>query len=377
MQLLSKSAVRAKGGVGSRRGQPAILPPFLALFLLRTIGQSNHHEAPRLRNQERTSKPQTLAWVVLLAIFSICRSYSSGFMIAPVQGWPQGEEIFRMGWMFWLSTLPALLIGLREGLEAALVVGIVLGVLARAGRPHLAAPAWLGVGSAVAVSGITAAMLQGLGTSLQGSSEAIFEALTMLLAAALLSWMIFWMSRVGKNLSSSLADEARRAISRKQGWGVFAITFFSVLREGVETALFLVAAAFRASPQETLVGGGLGLALAACLGWGLFATALRLNLRSFFSASGALLLLFAAGLVGHSIQEFNQAGWVPAIIDPLWNTNGWVNETSFTGQILKALFGYSGSPSLTQVLAYLVYFAGVSFAVLRGRVGGAREAKRA
>jgi high-affinity iron transporter len=115
------------------------------------------------------------------------------------------------------------------------------------------------------------------------------------------------------------------------------------------------------SAQETFLGVILGLATAVVLGWLLFKTTIKLDLRKFFFVTGMLLILFAAGLVAHGVHEFNELGWIPAIIDPLWDMNIILDENSNTGLLLKALFGYNGNPSLSEVLAYVGYFFAILF----------------
>jgi high-affinity iron transporter len=124
----------------------------------------------------------------------------------------------------------------------------------------------------------------------------------------------------------------------------------------VELALFLAAAAFSSSAPQTAPGALFGLGTAALLGWILFASTLRLNLRRFFQVTGVLLIFFAAGLVAHSLHEFNVLGWVPSVIEHIWNLTRILNDQSTFGQVLAALFGYNASPSLTEVLAYAGYF---------------------
>jgi high-affinity iron transporter len=134
----------------------------------------------------------------------------------------------------------------------------------------------------------------------------------------------------------------------------------------VELALFLAAAAFSSSGPQTAPGALLGLGTAALLGWALFASTLRLNLRRFFQVTGVLLVFFAAGLVAHSLNEFNQLGWVPSVIGHIWNINRILNDQSTFGQVMATLFGYNASPSLTEALAYAGYF-GIVIGVLWAR----------
>ncbi len=140
---------------------------------------------------------------------------------------------------------------------------------------------------------------------------------------------------------------------------VFFVAFLAILREGIELALFLTASVFATDTLQTLLGAMLGLGTAILLGWSIFAAIIRLDLRRFFQVTGFLLILFAAGLVAHGVHEFNEVGWIPAVIEHLWDVNAIVDENSTFGQLLKALFGYNGNPSLTEMLAYVAYFVAV------------------
>ncbi|MBK7203181.1 FTR1 family protein [Candidatus Amarolinea dominans] len=265
--------------------------------------------------------------------------------------------------------LPAFLLALREGLEAALIVGIVLGALRKLGHNRQQGSVWQGVVAAVAVSLVAALLLYAVGLKMEGSAEQIFEGVTMLLAAAILTWMIFWMQTQGRRINRELETGVRQAVSGMGGnkghWALFSVAFIAVLREGIETALFLTATTFTAGGQATLLGALLGLSAAAALGYILFATTRQLNVKRFFQVTSVLLILFAAGLVAHSIHEFNEVGWIPAVVEHLWDTNGLLDENSGLGLILKALFGYNGNPSLTEVLGYVVYWAALIFGVRR------------
>ena len=265
--------------------------------------------------------------------------------------------------------LPAFLLALREGLEAALIVGIVLGVLRKLGHNRQQVSVWQGAVAAIAVSLVAALLLYAVGLKMEGSAEQIFEGVTMLLAAAILTWMIFWMQTQGRRINRELETGVRQAVSGMGGnkghWALFSVAFIAVLREGIETALFLTATTFTAGGQATLLGALLGLSVAAALGYILFATTRQLNVKRFFQVTSVLLILFAAGLVAHSIHEFNEVGWIPAVVEHLWDTNGLLDENSGLGLILKALFGYNGNPSLTEVLGYVVYWAALIFGVRR------------
>ena len=257
--------------------------------------------------------------------------------------------------------LPSYLLSLLEGIEAALIVGIVLGALRQMRRTDLSSAVWVGVFSATLISVLVGVLLTMLGLSFEGRAEEIFEGITMLLAAGVLTWMIFWMSRQARNIKGELESGVHKAAFEGGKRGLFALAFLAVLREGIELALFLVASTFASDVQQTLIGAFLGLGTAILLGWSLFATTVRLDLRRFFQVTGFLLILFAAGLVAHGVHEFNEAGVIPVVIEHVWDVNPILDENTTLGSMLKALFGYNGNPSLTEVLAYFIYFIATFF----------------
>ena len=265
--------------------------------------------------------------------------------------------------------LPTYLLSLREGLEAALIIGIVLGAVSKIHRKDLAPAVWFGTISAVVVSILTAIILTSFGMSLEESAEQIFEGITMLAAAGILTWMIFWMGKQARFLKSELEDGVNKAAARYAAGkrAVFWLAFVAVVREGVELAIFITAAFFAGDPSQvmsntiqTLAGTILGIGTAALLGYTLFATTLRLDLRRFFQVTGILLILFAAGLVAHGVHEFNEVGWIPSIVEHVWDMNMILDENSVAGQLLKTLFGYNGNPSLTEMITYFAYIVVVA-----------------
>lgn len=252
--------------------------------------------------------------------------------------------------------LPSFLLSLREGLEAALIIGIILGALHKLHRSELKPVVWRGVGLAVALSILAGLGLNLLGMEFGGVLEEAFEGIAMLLAAGILTWMILWMQRQGSKIRREIETKTRQASLQQSGQALFFLAFLAVFREGIELALFLMATRLATSPLATLVGAILGLVVAIALGLLVFSSTRRLNLRQFFVVTNVLLLLFAAGLVAHGVHELNEAGWIPAIIEPVWDVNHILNDKSPAGEIMKALFGYNGNPSLTEVLAYIGYF---------------------
>jgi high-affinity iron transporter len=251
--------------------------------------------------------------------------------------------------------LASFLLSLREGIEAALIIGILLGALRQMKREEFISTVWFGTLSAAAVSLLAAILLTTLGLEMKDPGEAIFEGFTMLIAAGLLTWMIFWMSRTARTLKSEIEANVQRA-SQVGKRALFFVAFIAVLREGIELALFLAASVFASDALQATLGAILGLGTAILLGWTIFASTVRLDLRRFFQVTGFLLILFAAGLVAHGIHEFNEVGWIPSVIEHIWDVSAIVSDTSALGQLLAALFGYNPTPSLTEMLAYVVYF---------------------
>jgi len=258
--------------------------------------------------------------------------------------------------------IAALLITLREGLEAALIVGIVLGVLRKLGYTNRSKPVWIGVAAAAATSIVAGLALNALGVAFEGRGEEIFEGAAMLLAAGVLTWMIFWMQRQGQSVQVELESDVRQAVNVGSWWTLFSLAFVAVLREGIETVLFLTAAAFSATPAETLIGGALGLAIAVLLGWLMFAAGKRLDVRAFFRATSVLLILFAAGLLAHGVHELQEAALLPTFIEHVWDVNFILDESGTAGAFLQALFGYNGNPSLLEVISYIAYFVAIYLA---------------
>lgn len=251
--------------------------------------------------------------------------------------------------------MASLLITLREGLEAALIVGIILAYLSKTGNQDKFGVVWAGVGLSVVMSLAVGAGIFLTAGELKGRAEKLFEGTAMFTAAGVLTYMIFWMRRQAINIRVHLQAQINTALETGSVLALGVLAFVAVGREGVETALFMFAATKAATPLAATLGGLLGLATAIVLGYLLYRGTYRMNLRSFFNVTGVLLLLFAAGLVAHGIHEFHEAGLIPPVIEPVWNTNAIVHEQSTVGSFLKALFGYNGNPSLVEVLAYAAY----------------------
>ena len=255
--------------------------------------------------------------------------------------------------------LSALLIVLREGLEAALIVGIVLSVLRRRDMTDKSRWVWLGVGVAVLTSIMAALVLRAMGVAFEGRQEEIFEGVAMLLAAGILTWMIFWMQGRGRETQQALERDVERAAAVQGAWGLFGLAFVAVVREGIETVLFMTAASMSSTPAQVLIGGAIGLLIAIALGWALFRAGTKFSLQSFFQVTGVLLILFAAGLFAHGVHEFQEAGLIPVAVEHLYDINPVLSESGVVGSFLQALFGYNGNPSLLEAVVYALYLVAI------------------
>lgn len=258
------------------------------------------------------------------------------------------------------SDLTTFFIMLREGLEASLIVGILLAYLKQVGALRHGRFVWGGVGTAVAASVLFLLGLRGVGAEFEGATEQVFEGGTMGLAAGVLTWMIFWMMRQARLIKSELQRGVDRALAEGAAWGLFLLAFFAVVREGVETALLLQAAAFAAAGQSTVIGAVLGLAFAVGLGVLVYAFGVRIDLRSFFAFTAIVLLLFAAGLASHAAHEFAEAGLLPELVEHVYDVRRVLSHEEGLGALLRALFGYSHAPSLLEVFVYVGYLGAVA-----------------
>jgi high-affinity iron transporter len=273
--------------------------------------------------------------------------------------------------------LSAFVITLREGLEMSLIVGIILAYLARTGHRREFGAIWAGVAGAVGVSALAGGIILVTAGEFSGRGEQLFEALAMLTAVAVLTYMIFWMRRQAATMRSDLQSRLSDALRVGSSGALVVLTVASVGREGVETALFLFATARASAALPALAGAVLGLVCAVLLGALIYRGSYRLNLRTFFNVTGLLLLLVGAGLFVRGIGELQEAGLVPPLVPHVWNTGAAVPETSTMGSLLQAVLGYISAPSLVQVVLYLSYLAVVGWRyfspVRRPALGGSAE----
>lgn len=267
--------------------------------------------------------------------------------------------------MFSAAVTATLVVVFRETLEAGLIVGIILTVLHRLQALRYAPRVWGGVGAALAASVLAGWVLGFAAQSVQGQWETAIEGVISLVACAVLTHMIFWMERQARRIRPEIETKVEAALSRQDLLALALLPFLAVFREGAETVLFLKAVAIQNSGAVSLGGGLLGGALAVGVTAAIFLGGRKVPLKPLFRATGVLLILMASGMLAYGVHELEELGWIPQVMYPVWNINHILNEKEGIGSFLKALFGYNGNPSLTEVLVYAAYLVIVSASLKR------------
>jgi high-affinity iron transporter len=260
-----------------------------------------------------------------------------------------------------------LLTGLREGVEAALIVAIVLAYLVKTGNARHASRIWLGAGAAIATSLVVGIVLFQTVGGLQEPYEQIFEGITMLVATAVVTWMLFWMRRQAMSVKGDLHAAVDRALTAGGIWGLALLAFTAVIREGIETSLFLVGQVNSAddAASSVLIGALVGLAIAVAIGYVFYQGSRRINLASFFRWTGVGLIFIAAGLLSHAIHEFIEVGVITVGTQTAFDISGILSHEDGIGQFLRALFGYTSTPEVITVVTWATYVVVVLALFLR------------
>jgi high-affinity iron transporter len=258
-----------------------------------------------------------------------------------------------------------LLTGLREGVEAALIVAIILAYLDKTGNRRYFQRVWLGVGAAVVLSVALGVVLWVTIGGLPEPAEQVFEAIAMALAAGVVTWMLFWMRRVAGNIRGELHAAVDRTLTETSAWGLSILAFTAVIREGIETSLFLLGQAAAASSAESgamavLLGAFIGLLIAIGIGYGFYRGAQVINLRTFFRWTGVALIFIAAGLLSHAVHELVEIGIITIGTSPAFDISGILPHEgegilALIGSLLRALFGYTSQPEWITFLTWLGY----------------------
>lgn len=253
----------------------------------------------------------------------------------------------------------------REALEVSLILGIILTVLSRLNARRYYSHILFSALAALALSFFVGNWLATLAEAAQEQAKGLIEGFVSLFAAAVLTYMFFWMESQARMIKSDIQAKVETALSMKDDAAMASLAFFAVLREGAETVLFLKAVAIQSGGTASWTGGLAGCGLAVAIVALIFGGGKKIPLRPLFRGTGFLVLLMAAGLLAYGIHELEEAKAIPALVYPLYNMNGILNEKKGLGSFLKALFGYNGNPSLTEFAAYWSYLAIVLFSAFR------------
>jgi len=261
--------------------------------------------------------------------------------------------------------LATLVIFLREGVEASMIIAILLAYLNRIGRRDHFRDVFIGVGAALILATAGGAIAYTTIRSYDGSRvQTIFETVTYLVAATVLTYMTFWMRHHARSLSKELRARAEAALDGRARWGLGLLAFQAVGREGLETVVFTLAIIFSASAASALSGAVIGLAGSLVIAFVIYRLGHRLNLSRFFTVIGVLLMVFAAGLLADSVQNMQELGWLPLLDTPMWHSASLLSQDSAFGDVLHSFFGYSDAPTPLQLLVYVGYLAIVIIAYL-------------
>ena len=261
--------------------------------------------------------------------------------------------------------LSTFIIALREGLEAALIVGILVAYLVKTGRKALLAPLWAGVALAVIVSLAAGAFLTITSTELSPRGEEFFAGTTSFLAVGFVTWMVFWMKRTARHLKGQLEGQMSTAVLAGP-LALAAAAFFAVVREGLETSLFIYAnfKTVSSTPSAT-VGLVLGLGLAITLGYLIYRSSIKINLSKFFNYTGIALIVVAAGVLSYGIHEYQELGWLPGADFFVWDVTSVIAKESLLGGVLAGTIGFDTTTSLLQFVLWGAYLAAVLYIYLK------------
>ncbi|MBJ9977660.1 FTR1 family protein [Pseudomonas sp. S75] len=249
------------------------------------------------------------------------------------------------------------LIMLREGIEAALIVGIIASYLRQTGRGQWMPAVWIGVFLAVALSLLVGAGLEVMSREFPQKQQELFEAIVGLAAVVMLSAMVLWMRKMARSIKHDLhaSLEAALAGSRHQAWALIGMVFFAVAREGLETVFFLLAVFQQSSGAAAPLGALLGLVAAVLVGLALYSGSLRLNLGQFFRWTGLFILVVAAGILANAVQALHEAGVWNLLQGVVFDTSHVLPADGPTGSVLAGMFGYQDTPTVSTLGAYLLY----------------------
>jgi high-affinity iron transporter len=252
--------------------------------------------------------------------------------------------------------LPTFVIGLREGLEASLIVGIVAAFLMRNGRSKEMWALWTGVGFAVALCFAGGIALRIAEENLPQRQQEQLETIIGLVAVCFVSWMVLWMRAHARELKGDLEKSAAAALATGSAWALILMAFLAVLREGFETAVFLLAILNSSTNTTTsMTGAALGIVVAVAIGYGIYRGGVKINMARFFRLTGIVLVLVAAGLLATAAHTAHEAGWLDSWQGQALNLRGLVDPGSVRAALLTGMFGLQAQPVWAEVFAWLIY----------------------
>ncbi|MQY11206.1 Ferrous iron permease EfeU [Streptomyces sp. RB5] len=259
------------------------------------------------------------------------------------------------------------LIGLREGLEASLVVCILVAYLVKTGRREALRPVALGIGLAVALSVAFQAALQLTENELTFKATELLGGSLSIVAVGLVTWMIFWMRRTARFLKSELHGRLDSALELGSG-ALVLVAFLAVGREGMETSLFIWTSVRTSTDGSTqpMLGALAGIATAVVLGWLFYRGAVRINLAKFFTWTGAALVVVAAGVLAYGVHDLQEAEFLPGLTSQAFDISSWYDSDSWYGTLLKGIFNFQPDPTWLQVGVWLLYLIPTMAVFLRG-----------
>jgi len=255
---------------------------------------------------------------------------------------------------------------LREGIEASMIVAILLAYLDQIGQRRHFPDVLAGVGAALVLSGAggVAAYLT-IRTYAGSRVQTIFETCTYVVAAVVLTYMTFWMRKHSRTISSELRERTASSLSGGARRGLFLLSFQAVGRESLETVVFTLAIVFSTTTRGALAGGGVGLAVALAVAFAVYRLGKRIDVGLFFKVVGAVLMVFAAGLLVDTVDNLQQLGWLPMVAHPLWNSGHVLSEDSAFGDVVHSFFGYVSRPTVLEVGVWVLYI-GVTLTAFLG-----------
>ncbi len=261
----------------------------------------------------------------------------------------------------------SLLIALREGFEIALIVALILAYLKRTGNERCFSHVWLGAGIAALLCVIVGGGLALTASELDDDAQEVLEGLTMLFAAGVLTWMVFWMRRQAASLGRELREKVSVSLEKGSAAALVMLAFSAVIREGLETVLFLFAGSSNDASTPLYLGGAFaGFAVAAGLGYVVYRGSHVLPMRQFFTYTGIGVIILGAGLLSNGLGSLNEAGLIASLGGHPWNTESLISSASSAGKFLHAFLGYEAAPSVAQIAVYWGFLLVAMTAFVRG-----------